>query len=83
MEPHSELLAALVSSHPGTRLELTIASLVHDGIVVFVVVMRSVNDPNGIVVGKGFTRAGALLDAEACLQGALDSVDVAVLKGRP
>ena len=82
METHTELLASLLSSHPGTRLELVVCSMIHEGVVVFVVAMKSGNDPSGVVIGKGFTRNAALLDAETCLQTALDGVDVAVIKGR-
>ena len=86
MEPpqqHLELLQSLMSSRPGTRLELTIGSFTHEGVVVFLVMSRSGSDANGIVIGKGFTRRAALADAETCLQGALDAVDVATIKGRP
>lgn len=80
---HRELLQSLMSSRPGTRLELTIGSFTHEGVIVFLVMSRSGVNPDGIVIGKGFTRKAALADAETCLQSALDSIDVAVIKGRP
>lgn len=35
----------------------------------------------GIVIGTGPTRIAALADAQSTLQAALDSVDVAIIKG--
>jgi hypothetical protein len=84
--PAIELLASLpIDQRHGRHCELKITRVVNGSDPVFAIGIFSTVDQAagelGIVIGLGPSRTAALCDAQDTLQAALDSVDVAILKG--
>lgn len=78
MDVISERLA-LTNTSQGTPAVLTI----HHGVALYVITLAGdrADDAQAVVIGSGYTRKAALGDAQACLQHALDCIDVAIVKG--